>query len=186
MAGASGADPYDEAIAAWRAAGESGDAQAAARCLAEDVVVISPLTAQFRFRGRDQVTEMLVAALEVITGIRFHTAVGTGDTRALFYRARAGREEVEEAQLLRLDPAGLIHELTLFGRPLPALTAIMADIGPRLLRRQGRPGLARFVGVATRPLAVITRLGERRLVPLADPDRGVPPAGPDRGGPGRR
>jgi hypothetical protein len=78
------------------------------------------------------------------------------------------------AQLLRLDPAGLIRELTLFGRPIPGLAAVMADIGPRLLQRQGRPGLARIVNLATRPLAVITRLGERRLVPLADPDRVKP------------
>ena len=168
------ADPYDETIAAWQAAGESGDAAAAARCLADDVEVISPLTAQFRFRGRDQVTEMLGAAFDVISGIRFHTAVGAGDTRALFYHARAGREDIEEAQLLRLDPAGLIRELTLFGRPMPGLAAVMADIGPRLLQRQGRPGLARVVNLATRPLAVITRLGERRLVPLADPDRVKP------------
>jgi hypothetical protein len=63
-----------------------GDAQAAARCLASEVEVISPLTAQFRFRGRDQATDMLAAAFEVIGEIRFHTAVGIGDTRALFYR----------------------------------------------------------------------------------------------------
>jgi hypothetical protein len=174
MDAVSEADSYDETIAAWQAAGESGDALAAARCLADDVEVISPLTAQFRFRGRDQVAEMLGAAFDVISGIRFHTAVGTGYTRALFYHAHAGREEIEEAQLLRLDPAGLIHELTLFGRPMPGLAAVMADIGPRLLQRQGRPGLARVVNLATRPLAVITRLGERRLVPLADPDRVKP------------
>src|SRR6185295_11325732 len=112
-------DPYDMTVAAWRAAAESGDAAAAARCLADDVEVISPLTERFRFRGRDQVAEMLAAAFQVITGIRFHTGVGTGDTRALFFHARAGREAIEEAQLLRLDGAGLICQLTLFGRPLP-------------------------------------------------------------------
>lgn len=164
-------DPYGEVISAWRAAGERGDAQAATQCLTSDVEVISPLTAQFRFRGHNQVRDMLGAAFEVISGIRYHTEVGDGDTRALFYHGRAGREEIEEAQLLRLEHSGLIRELTLFGRPLPGLTAVMADIGPRLLRRQGRPGLARVVNLATAPLAVMTRLGERRLVPLADPNR---------------
>jgi len=170
----SDADGYDRTIAAWRAAGESANVAAAARCLADDVTVISPLTAQFRFRGRDQVTEMLAAAFEVIHGIRYHTAVGSGDTRALFFHARAGRQDVEEAQLLRLDSAGLIRELTLFGRPLPALTTVLAEIGPRLMRRQGRPQLARVIGMATRPLATITRIGERRLVPLGDPARARP------------
>jgi hypothetical protein len=135
------------------------------------VTVISPLTAQFRFHGREQVRDMLTAAFEVISEVRYHTEVGDGGTRALFYHGRAGGEKIEEAQLLRLDAGGLIQELTLFGRPLPGLTTIMADIGPRLLRRQGRPGLARVVKLAITPLAVLTRIGERRLVPLADPAR---------------
>src|SRR2546429_1788511 len=161
------ADWYDKTISAWRAAAEQGDAQAAARCLADGVEVISPLTAKFRFHGRDQVHGMLSAAFEVISEIRFHTAIGDADTRALFYYARAGREEVEEAELIRLDQAGLIRELTLFGRPLPALTAIMSEIGPPLLRRQGRPRFARGIGFATRPLAGITRVRRRRSSPPA-------------------
>lgn len=170
-------DRYDETVAAWRAAAERGDAEGAVRCLAPDVEVISPLTAQFRFRGREQVGEMLAAAFEVLSDIRFHTSVGTGDARALFFHARTSREEVEEAQLLRLDADALIRELTLFGRPLPALTTVMRDIGPRLLRRQGRPGMARFVAVATRPLAAITGSGDRRIVPLGHPDRARPTSG---------
>ena len=160
-----------ETIAAWRVAGERGAAAAAARCLAPDVEVISPLTAQFRFRGPAQVTDMLASAFEVIHDIRFHTEVGQGDTWALFYHARAGGEAVEEAQLLRLDADGLIRELTLFGRPLPALTAVMTGIGPRLLRRQRQPMLARAVTLATAPLHAMVRLGERTLLPRADPNR---------------
>ncbi len=161
----------DQVVSAWRAAGERGDAPAAAECLASNVTVISPLTAQFRFHGRDDARDMLVAAFEVIHDIRFHTEVGDANTRALFYHAYAGDQAIEEAQLLRLDADGLIVELTLFGRPLPGLTAVMADIGPRLLRYQKRPTLARIVALATAPLAAMTRLGERRLVPLADPAR---------------
>ena len=92
-------------------------------------------------------------------------------TRALFYHGRCGREQFEEAQLLRLDSDGFIVELTLFGRPLPGLTAVMAGIGPLLLQRQGRPGMSRVVGAATKPLAALTRLGDARLVPQADPAR---------------
>jgi hypothetical protein len=158
-------------VRAWRAAGERGDAAAAAACLAGEVEVVSPLTAAFRFHGRDEVADLLAAAFEVIAGIRFHTEVGDGDTRALFYRATAGREAFEEAQLLRFGPDGLIRELTLFGRPLPALTAIMQGVGPRLLRRQGRPAFGRLIGLASAPLAAMTRFGERRLFPLADRTR---------------
>lgn len=126
----------DATVAAWRAAGEAGDAPAARACLAPDVELISPLTEAFRFRGPAQVGDVLAAAFTVIDGIRFHTEVGDGATRALFYKATARGQLVEEAQLLRLDDGGLIRELTFFGRPLPALTAVLADLGRPLLRAQ--------------------------------------------------
>jgi hypothetical protein len=165
---------YDETIIAWCAAAECGDASAATACLAEDVELISPLTGQFRFHGRDEVAGLLAEAFQVLPRIRFHTRVGSGDTRALFFVSYAGRQPVEEAQLIRLDTDGLIYELTLFARPLPALTAVMADIGPRLMRRQGRRGFARVLGAAIAPLALLARLGEEWLVPLAHPRRGAP------------
>lgn len=171
MSAAREIDPVVRTTAAWRAAGERGDAEAAGRCLADGVCLISPLTARFEFRGSGQVRDVLAAAFEVITEIRYHTEVGDGATRALFYRGRCGREQFEEAQLLRFDADGLITELTLFGRPLPGVTAVMAAIGPALLRRQGKPVLAHVVAAATRPLASQTRLGEAHLVPLADPNR---------------
>jgi hypothetical protein len=165
-------DRASRTTAAWRAAGERGDVEAADRCLAPGIELISPLTASFRFRGRDQVRDVLAAAFGVISDIRYHTEVGDAATRALFYRGRCGQEQFEEAQLVRLDPDGLIIELTLFGRPLPGVTAVMAEIGPALLRRQGRPGRARVVAAATKPLAAMTRLGEAHLVPLAKPAGG--------------
>jgi hypothetical protein len=161
----------NQTINAWRAAGESGDAVAAGRCLAPEVELISPLTAAFRFRGPARVTEVLTAAFEVIHDIRFHTELGAGDTWSLFYHGRAGRDPLEEAQLVRLNGDGLIRELTFFGRPLPALTQVMAGIGPRLLRRQGKAGLARVVTLATGPLNAMTHTGERRIMPLADPNK---------------
>ena len=115
----------DATIAAWRAAGEDGDAAAAARCLAPEVAVISPLTARFRFHGPAQVTDMLAAAFEVIRDIRFHTEVGGGDTWALFYHARAGRDAVEEAQLIRLNGAGVSY---------PARRFTAADTTPEVRR----------------------------------------------------
>ncbi len=74
--------------AAWRAAGEQGDVAAAGRCLAVTIQVVSPLTAQFRFCGPQQVQDMLAAVFEVISDIRYHTEVGDDVTRALFYRGR--------------------------------------------------------------------------------------------------
>ncbi len=158
-------------IEAWRSAGERGDARAAAACLAPDADLISPLTDRLRFHGRDEMETVLEAAFAVISDLRFHTELGDGDSWALFYFARVADREFEEAQLLRLDGDGLIRELTLFGRPLPALTGLMSRLGPELARRQGRPALARFLGASTAPLHAMTLLGDRRVVPLAEPKR---------------
>jgi len=161
----------DATVAEWRAASESLDARRATACLAGNAVLISPLTASFTFDGREQVANVLAAAFQVIQEIRFHTEVGDARTRALFYHGRCGRQAFEEAQLLRLDDAGLISELTLFGRPLPGLTAVMRRIGPAIMQRQGQARLARVVGLAAGPLHGLTSSGEKYLMPLASPAR---------------
>src|SRR5690606_21344528 len=81
------ADLVDKTTAAWKAAGERGDAAAAAECLAEGAELVSPLTAQFRFCGRERVGEVLTVAFQVVDGIRYHTEVGDGGTRAVFFTA---------------------------------------------------------------------------------------------------
>ena len=112
---------------------------------------------------------LLAAAFTAIDGIAFQTRVGDGATRALFYRARVRGQALEEAQLLRMDPGGQIHEITLFARPLPALTGLMRVLGPELARGQRRPGLAALLAASTAPLHAATRLGESSIVPLAAP-----------------
>ncbi|MFD2094180.1 nuclear transport factor 2 family protein [Blastococcus deserti] len=167
--------PAQDVISRWRAAVESGDADTAAACLAPDVVLISPLTDRFRFTGRDQAHAVLTAAFTVLDDIRFHTQVRDGATVALVARAHVGPQALEEAQLLRLGQDGLVEELTVFGRPLPAVTGLMAALGPVLARNGGRRGLASLLAAATAPLHGMARFGERRIVPLADP--GPPPRG---------
>lgn len=157
--------------ATWRRAGEAKNSELAASCLADNVQVISPLTARFRFVGRDQARTMLDAAFAVMEEFDYHTEVGDERTRALFYRGRCRGEAFEEAQLVRFDEDGLIVELTLFGRPLPGVTAVMTAIGPRMLQDRDQPTLARLIAAASAPLALLARQGERHLVPLADPSR---------------
>jgi hypothetical protein len=168
---APGTSRADQTIAQWRRAAENHDAGQAIACLAGHAVLISPLTAQFTFDGRDRVADVLIAAFQVIDDIRFHTEVGDDRTRALFYRARCGRQTLEEAQLIRLNHDGLLTEITLFGRPLPGLTAVMRRIVPLILGRQGRSQLGSVLGVAAAPLHAITTSGEQHLVPLASPYR---------------
>lgn len=156
-------------VARWRAAAEEGDAEAAFACLSPDIVLSSPLTDQFRLAGPDQLRHFLASAFSAVDEIRFHTQVGQDDTYALAYRARVGTQPFEEVQLLRLDDNAHIREITLFGRPMPALTALMTTLGPDLARRQGRRGLAALLRASAGPVHSMVTFGDRRVVPLTRP-----------------
>jgi hypothetical protein len=80
-----------------------------------------------------------------------------------------GTQPFEEAQLLRLDDTAHIREITLFGRPMPALTALMITLGPKLARRQGRRGLAALLRAGTARVHAMVTFGDRRVVPLTRP-----------------
>jgi hypothetical protein len=157
-------------VARWRAAAEDADAGAALDCLSPDVVLTSPLTDQFRLTGSDQLRDFLTTAFTAIKGINFHTQTGQGNTYALVYRARVGSQPFEEAQLLLLDDEARIKEITLFGRPLPALTALMITLGPQLARRQGRRGLATLLRASATPVHAMVTFGDRTVVPRTRPE----------------
>lgn len=158
-----------EAISRWRTAGEARDAAAASAALSPDVRLISPITDQFVFTGRAQVQRLLEVALAAIDAIRYTDEVASADTVMLRYEGVLDGLRLEEAQLIRLAHDGLIAEITLFIRPLPALTKLMTRLGPELARRNGQPGLARVIPVASGMLHAMADTGERRIMPRAAP-----------------
>lgn len=159
----------DATVARWRAAAEGGDVDAAVTCLSPDIVLSSPLTDQFRLEGTDQLRDFLTEAFKAVEHIRFHTETGQDDTYALVYRAHVAGQPFEEAQLLRLDDEARISEITLFGRPMPALTALMTTLGPALARQQGRRGLATLLRVSAAPIHAMVTSGDRSVVPRTQP-----------------
>jgi hypothetical protein len=156
-------------VARWRSAEERGDIEAAVACLSPDVVLSSPLTDQFRFGGSDQLRDFLTAAFAAVKDVRYHTQTGEGDTYALVYRARVGSQPFEEVQMLRFDDEARITEITLFGRPMPALTSLMHIMGPALARQQGRWALATLMSVSTVPIHAMVSSGDRSMVAKTRP-----------------
>lgn len=156
-------------VARWRAAAESADSDAAVACLSPDIVLSSPLTEQFRLEGPDQLRDFLASAFTAVEDIGFHTEIGQGDAYALAYRARVGTQPFEEVQLLQLDHEARIKEISLYGRPMPALTALMITLGPELARRQGRRGIASLLRASSAPVHAMVSFGDRRVVPLTRP-----------------
>ena len=63
---------------------------------------------------------------------------------------------------------GLIEEMTVFFRPLPATTAAMRQIGRGLGRRKSKLR-GRLINTMTAPLALMTRAGDRLGVRLLQP-----------------
>lgn len=154
----------DSPARAYREAGEAGDLDALMATLAPDAAFHSPLSATARFTGERDLRELFGVVLGVVSGMRYHTDVGDDRVRMLAATARVGRQELEESALLRFGEHGLVEEITLWVRPLPGLTALMAAIGTGLAR--GRRGLPLLVGAATGTLHAMTRAGDRTLVPL--------------------
>jgi ketosteroid isomerase-like protein len=173
---ASASAAAQDSIAQWRAATEAGDADAAAAALAENVILVSPLTDQFAFEGKQQVRELLKSVFEVMTGIRFSAQVGSGTSVVLSASATVRGRSLDESQHLELDADGLIVRITLYMRPLPAVTALLRGLGPRVARRQGRSVVAAVLRPAGALLDTVASSGDSTFMPLARPGSSTAPA----------
>jgi SnoaL-like domain len=116
---------------AFQAAVESGDAEALRSTLAEDVVFNSPVVFT-PYRGIEAVAPLLAAAVSVFEDFRYTGAVGDGDRQVLVFEARVGDRNVQGVDILRLDPDGLVAELTVMLRPMSGVAAMAEAMRRRL------------------------------------------------------
>lgn len=115
----------------FRRAAESKDLELMRETLREDVVLHSPIL--FRgFEGRDVVLVVLGHVIEVLEGFRYVDEATEGNTVFLRFKAMVGDRELEGVDFLELDDEGRVAELTVFMRPLSALTRFNERMGERL------------------------------------------------------
>ncbi|WP_203568858.1 nuclear transport factor 2 family protein [Aestuariimicrobium ganziense] len=157
------------AIAAWVEADRHTDLAVMAEQLSPDAVLVSPLTDAFRFEGRPAVMGVFEAAFEPLRDIEIVRVTGAGDDGVVHGQQTLAGENLEEVQWLRLGPDGLIAEVTLFIRPLPAVARMLSVIGPGLADRGVLPPQAGVASKAAAPLALITGLVERHVMPRVGP-----------------
>jgi SnoaL-like protein len=116
---------------AFRRAAEAKDVELMLETLREDVELHSPIL--FRgFEGRDAVGMVLThvaATLEDLTYV--DEAVGD-NTVVLRFKANVGDLELEGIDYLTLDEGGRVADLTVFMRPMRALTAFNEKMAERL------------------------------------------------------
>lgn len=137
-----------------RRATEAHDVEGIIALLAPDVVLLSPIVRRARFEGRDEVADLLRVVFTVLHDIRFTETVAEGErTQVVFWRGKVLGLHLEEANLLRLDDAGRIREMTLFMRPLASLAFLAVVVTPRILLRgrSARRALLRGAGRPRRP-----------------------------------
>jgi hypothetical protein len=120
----------------FRRAAEAKDLDLLTETLREDVELHSPVL--FRgFEGREAVTAILTHVAATLEDLTYTDELHEGDTVALRFKARVGDRELEGIDFLELDDEGRVAVLTVFMRPLSALTAF----NERMMRRLGvEPG----------------------------------------------
>jgi len=142
-----------------RTAIEAGDLAAVIDAFAPDAILHSPFTGRLAFTGREQIGTVTQVVMDVITDWRYTDEIRDGDRAVLMATGRAGGQDVEMTEYLRLRPDGRVAELTIFFRPLPGAAAALRLIGAGLGRRKSRLRGA-VVSALTSPLAFMTRTGD--------------------------
>jgi SnoaL-like protein len=115
----------------FRVAVEAKDLEAAKATLRDDVVLHSPIL--FRgFEGREIVMGVLTHVAATLEDFRYTDELAGERTVVLRFKARVGDRELEGIDFLELDEQGLVRELTVFMRPLSAITAFNEQMAARL------------------------------------------------------
>jgi hypothetical protein len=115
----------------FRRAAEAKDLDLLAETLREDIELHSPVL--FRgFEGRKVVTQVLTHVAATLEDLTYTDELHEGNTVALRFRARVGDRELEGIDFLELDDEGRVAVLTVFMRPMSALTAFNERMAERL------------------------------------------------------
>jgi hypothetical protein len=116
----------------FRTAAEAKDVALMRVTLRDDVELHSPVL--FRgFEGIEAVGAILGHVAEVLEDLRYvDEAAGPDGTVVLRFTARVGELELEGVDYLTLDEDGAVADLTVFMRPISALTEFNARMAERL------------------------------------------------------
>ena len=99
--------------------------------LREDVVLHSPIL--FRgFEGREAVAMVLTHVAATLEDLTYVDELAGERSVALRFQANVGDRQLEGIDFLELDEEGKVAELTVFMRPLSALTRFNEQMAARL------------------------------------------------------
>ena len=135
------------------------DFEALREGLAPDVVLHSPITARFRFEGREEVVDILRLVRQNVDELEYLHAYQQGADGTLVFRGRLGPQEFEGSDYIRFDGEGRVSEFRVFIRPLPALARLAGVLAPALAGRRSR-ARGRLLRALVAPLVAFNRVGD--------------------------
>lgn len=128
----------------------------------------SPLTDNLTFTGHEQIDGLIAVIFDVLKNVTYTDELHGDHTAVLVGNAIVDGIRLQFCDHLTLRDDGLIEEMTVFFRPLPATTAAMRRIG-EALGAQHSPLRGRTIGALTMPLAAMARSGDQVGVRLLRP-----------------
>ena len=98
---------------------------------AEDVSFRSPVVFK-PYEGREAISMLLGAVVEVFEDFRYTDQVESGDTAVLIFEARVGDRELNGVDILRFDADDRIVELMVMVRPMSGVQALAEAMQTKL------------------------------------------------------
>jgi hypothetical protein len=138
---------------------EARDRPAAMHAFAEDAVLRSPFTDSLAFEGRQQIGALLEVILSALDDLTYTDELHGEGVAVLVGHASVDGVRLQFSDHLKLRDDGLIQEMTVFFRPLPASTQALRRIGEGL-GRQKSALRGRVLNSLAAPLAFMSRTGD--------------------------
>jgi hypothetical protein len=142
-----------------RVAVEARDIDALIETLAPDVILHSPLISE-AFHGREKVGHLFRSLADdylFTDDFRYTAELAEGNTVVLAFKGKLNGVNVEGVDLVQIDPAGKVRDITVFLRPLPGTAAVAKHLAPRVAGN-GSKAKAAMAGLGTRPLTAMAKL----------------------------
>jgi hypothetical protein len=107
---------------AFRAAAEAKDFSRLDELFHEDVVFRSPVVYK-PYEGREQLSVLLHAIVQVLEDFRYLDQIESGDSAVLLFAARVGDRELQGVDILHFGPDDRVDEMIVMLRPMSGLHA---------------------------------------------------------------
>ena len=104
--------------------------------MADDMVLKTPLAAE-PFRGKAAIRPVVEALMGAVDKFDFREIMQGPEHVSVFFGVTVGSAELDGMDCIRLNEAGLVQEMTVLWRPLPAIVAALNT----LRHADGEPAL---------------------------------------------